>query len=147
MKRLITLALALAATFAISNHAQAGNKAYDNNGRVILVGESSRSVYRQPQARNGVSFSVQIGNGHAPRYSKQRHYQPRHYGQRKVYRHAGPRFQPQFQPRHQQRRHLIRAQNAHYAWCQGRYRSYHARSNTFQPHNGPRRACRSPYGG
>ncbi|MCB5203028.1 BA14K family protein [Neorhizobium sp. T786] len=33
----------------------------------------------------------------------------------------------------------------HYEWCQARYRSYDAYSNTFQPYNGPRRTCTSPY--
>ncbi|WP_417689896.1 BA14K family protein [Roseibium sp.] len=33
----------------------------------------------------------------------------------------------------------------HYQWCDNRYRSYRARDNTFQPYNGPRRQCRSPY--
>ncbi|MFD2258907.1 BA14K family protein [Chelativorans composti] len=30
-------------------------------------------------------------------------------------------------------------------WCAQRYRSYRAYDNTFQPYNGPRRPCRSPY--
>ena len=35
---------------------------------------------------------------------------------------------------------------AHYDWCAGKYRSYDARSNTFQPYgNVPRRPCISPY--
>ena len=33
----------------------------------------------------------------------------------------------------------------HYSWCEARYRSYDARSNTFQPYNGPRQQCLSPY--
>lgn len=33
----------------------------------------------------------------------------------------------------------------HYRWCADRYRSYDARTNTYQPHNGPRRQCWSPY--
>jgi hypothetical protein len=33
----------------------------------------------------------------------------------------------------------------HYAWCADRYRSYHWRSNTFQPYHGPRQECVSPY--
>lgn len=36
--------------------------------------------------------------------------------------------------------------NAHVQWCYDRYRSYDARSNTYQPYNGPRRQCNSPYG-
>ncbi len=33
----------------------------------------------------------------------------------------------------------------HVRWCQARYRSYDAYSNTFQPNRGPRRPCVSPY--
>lgn len=36
--------------------------------------------------------------------------------------------------------------NAHIDWCYARYRSYRASDNTFQPYNGPRRPCVSPYG-
>ena len=35
---------------------------------------------------------------------------------------------------------------AHVNWCYNRYRSYDALSNSFQPYNGPRRRCVSPYG-
>jgi len=35
--------------------------------------------------------------------------------------------------------------NAHVQWCYDRYRSYRASDNTFQPNNGPRQQCRSPY--
>ena len=38
-----------------------------------------------------------------------------------------------------------RTSNAHVRWCQNRYRSYRASDNTFQPYNGPRRPCWSPY--
>ncbi|MBN8934661.1 MAG: BA14K family protein, partial [Rhizobium pusense] len=34
---------------------------------------------------------------------------------------------------------------AHVNWCANRYRSYRAYDNTFQPYNGPRRQCVSPY--
>lgn len=33
----------------------------------------------------------------------------------------------------------------HYSWCEARYRSYDSYSNTFQPYNGPRQQCLSPY--
>lgn len=36
--------------------------------------------------------------------------------------------------------------NAHVDWCYNRYRSYRASDNSFQPYNGPRRQCVSPYG-
>lgn len=35
--------------------------------------------------------------------------------------------------------------NAHVEWCYDRYRSYRASDNTYQPYNGPRRQCYSPY--
>lgn len=35
--------------------------------------------------------------------------------------------------------------NAHVNWCLSRYRSYDVRSDTYQPYNGPRRYCNSPY--
>lgn len=35
--------------------------------------------------------------------------------------------------------------NYHAEWCMNKYRSYDARSDTFQPYNGPRRRCISPY--
>ncbi|MET2826640.1 BA14K family protein [Mesorhizobium shangrilense] len=35
--------------------------------------------------------------------------------------------------------------NSHVQWCYNRYRSYRASDNTFQPNNGPRQQCRSPY--
>jgi hypothetical protein len=33
----------------------------------------------------------------------------------------------------------------HTRWCYNRYRSYRAYDNTFQPYNGPRQQCYSPY--
>jgi BA14K-like protein len=38
-----------------------------------------------------------------------------------------------------------RRTSAHVEWCFNRYRSYRASSNSFQPYNGPRRICYSPY--
>lgn len=34
---------------------------------------------------------------------------------------------------------------SHVQWCYDRYRSYRAYDNTFQPYNGPRQQCWSPY--
>jgi len=38
-----------------------------------------------------------------------------------------------------------RVSNRHVQWCSERYRSYRASDNTFQPNNGPRKQCNSPY--
>ena len=35
--------------------------------------------------------------------------------------------------------------STHVDWCYNRYRSYRASDNTFQPYNGPRQQCYSPY--
>lgn len=35
--------------------------------------------------------------------------------------------------------------STHVQWCYNRYRSYRASDNTFQPYNGPRQQCYSPY--
>ncbi|MCP4184935.1 MAG: BA14K family protein [Hyphomicrobiales bacterium] len=34
---------------------------------------------------------------------------------------------------------------AHYNWCFRKFRSYHQPSNTYQPYNGRRRQCNSPW--
>jgi hypothetical protein len=34
---------------------------------------------------------------------------------------------------------------AHIDWCYAHYRSYRAYDNSFQPYNGPREQCLSPY--
>jgi hypothetical protein len=38
-----------------------------------------------------------------------------------------------------------RSSSAHVSWCYDRWRSYRASDNTYQPTNGPRRECISPY--
>lgn len=35
--------------------------------------------------------------------------------------------------------------SAHVRWCYNRYRSYRAYDDTYQPYDGPRRQCYSPY--
>ncbi|MGI2036109.1 BA14K family protein [Rhizobium panacihumi] len=35
--------------------------------------------------------------------------------------------------------------SSHVTWCYNRYRSYRAYDNTFQPYNGPRQRCYSPF--
>jgi hypothetical protein len=43
-------------------------------------------------------------------------------------------------------RPLVHTGNAHMTWCLERYRSYRAEDNSYQPYNGPRRVCESPFG-
>ncbi|MCO4316177.1 BA14K family protein [Phyllobacterium sp. 21LDTY02-6] len=42
-------------------------------------------------------------------------------------------------------RPVYRGARSHTQWCYNRYRSYRAYDNTYQPYNGPRRQCVSPY--
>ena len=42
-------------------------------------------------------------------------------------------------------RYRPRYGNGHVEWCYSRYKSYRAYDNTYQPYNGPRRQCYSPY--
>lgn len=44
-----------------------------------------------------------------------------------------------------QPRRVIRSGGGHVEWCYNRYRSYRSSDNTYQPYNGPRRQCNSPY--
>jgi hypothetical protein len=48
------------------------------------------------------------------------------------------------QPRYV-RPHRYAGASSHTQWCYGRYRSYRAFDNTYQPYGGPRRQCYSPY--
>lgn len=49
-------------------------------------------------------------------------------------------------PPYSERRYIRRGGgNAHVSWCYDRYRSYRQYDNTFQPYNGPRQQCYSPY--
>lgn len=64
---------------------------------------------------------------------------------REIYRPV-PEYRPR--PVYREYRPMRRAgvSQSHVNWCFARYRSYDAYSNTFQPYNGPRQTCYSPYG-
>ena len=111
------MSLALAATMAVA-------------GLGLTTGTS--------EARNGghdrgsnFNFSLQFGNPYP--YYGPRYYQP-YYAPRAYYAPAP-------------RRIYRSGTNSHVAWCYNRYRSYRAYDNTYQPFNGPRRECYSPYYG
>jgi len=44
-----------------------------------------------------------------------------------------------------QRTYVAPSGGGHVQWCYSQYRSYRASDNTFQPYNGPRQQCVSPY--
>lgn len=71
---------------------------------------------RHYRPRSGIYFNFDL---------TPRHIEPRYVYPRRVYRSTGG--------------------SAHVNWCYNRYRSYRAWDNTFQPYNGPRQQCWSPY--
>jgi hypothetical protein len=72
-------------------------------------------------------------------------------GARPAYGYYDPYYdRPYYRDRYVVRRVVPRAVhrgygNSHVSWCYNRYRSYRAFDNTFQPYNGPRQQCYSPY--
>lgn len=99
----------------------------------------SRRHYRPRYSRPSVGIYMGFG---VPGPYYRRPYYPRpyyarpYYPQRYYVRPSYPR------PVYRQRVNLSRA---HVSWCYNRYRSYRDWDNTFQPYNGPRRVCVSPY--
>ncbi|MFN3548184.1 MAG: BA14K family protein [Mesorhizobium sp.] len=131
-------------------------------GAVMLAGTATASA-RDGYGRYGGhlegtpgcmlgSTDCWIGSGPSYRYHDydyRRH--DYHHAPRYKYRRSGPNVGiylgvPSYryvQPRYVQPR--ITLSRAHVNWCHNRYRSYRAWDNTFQPYNGPRRQCWSPY--
>lgn len=66
---------------------------------------------------------------------------------RPAYGYDGPYYNETYVVRRTAPRYVYRdyGGNRHTNWCYGRYRSYRAYDNTFQPYNGPRQLCYSPY--
>lgn len=80
---------------------------------------------------------------------RHRPYRRNHWGGTGIYFNFGIPAYRAFEPRYYQPRRIYRSDRmspAHIRWCYDRYRSYRAWDNTFQPYNGPRRQCWSPYG-
>lgn len=64
-----------------------------------------------------------------------------YFGLAPTYRYVEPRY---VAPRYVAPRHRVGG-SRHVNWCYNRYRSYRASDNTYQPYNGPRRQCYSPF--
>jgi hypothetical protein len=89
--------------------------------------------------RSGFSFGFTYGDPY-PYYPRYHRTYPREY----YYAYPAPRryvYQPA--PRRAYRGDW----GAHVAWCYDRWRSYRQSDNSYQPYNGPRRECRSPFFG
>ena len=112
------MSLALAATMAVA-------------GLGLTTG-ASEARHRDRDRGDDFHFSLQFGNPY-PYYAPRRYYRP--YAPQAYYYALPPR------------RVYRSGANSHVAWCYDRYRSYRAYDNTYQPFNGPRRECISPYYG
>jgi hypothetical protein len=99
-------------------------------GALAVAGLGLTTDQGQARHRDGFSFGLSFGS---PYPYHQRYYRPypREYY---VYRPA---------PRRAYRSDW----GAHVAWCYDRWRSYREYDNSYQPFNGPRRECRSPFYG
>lgn len=129
---LVALAFAAAAMPVISTSAEAGHRhyrsyGYYDGGYYAPRHKYYRRHYRRDHRRAvvagiaGFAFGAMIGHSLA---------QPRYYN-RPYHRHyynSGYRPQPWT--------------SEWYAYCASKYRSFHARSGTFQPYHGPRKLCR-----
>lgn len=90
-------------------------------------------------------------NRHHGRYYRDRWHHRRHYG--RYYRHRDNAWVPLailgmgavVGSSVARDRRVYSGGRSHVSWCANRYRSYRAYDNTFQPYNGPRRQCYSPY--
>ena len=86
------------------------------------------------------------GRNDWPRRYNRRHYRP-YYGGSGIYFGFGVPDYGYYEPRryYQPRRIYRSGGGSHVQWCYNRYRSYRAWDNTYQPYNGRRRQCWSPY--
>ncbi|MDQ0456377.1 BA14K family protein [Rhizobium paknamense] len=156
MTRLIAIALS-AATFlgsiipagATQSISTASSVQVQTQG--VQVAENSWADDRRTRPRiyrhHDYRGSYYRDRDHRDRYYRDRYYRRHHHGN------AGAIIggfaagaiiggalasQPRYAPRYT-------GGNAHVSWCANRYRSYRAYDNTFQPYNGPRQQCISPY--
>jgi len=130
----------LPAQAGIANHLPSKAIETTQNADVIQVRDHHRRYDRRHYDRR-------------PNYRRHHHPRPRYvaprpgfsieFGTRPVYRPA-PIYRPAPVYRAPARGYSM--SQAHVNWCASRYRSYRAYDNSFQPYNGPRRACVSPYG-
>ncbi|WP_265518065.1 BA14K family protein [Nitratireductor luteus] len=128
------------------------------NASALSVAGTSVDPVRTTADTANPSASVQKVHDRRYRHGRKRHFKRRHDKPRMgiyfEFGTGGYRYRPPYYARpHYARPYYVRPRpersyrlsRQHVSWCYDRYRSYRAYDNTFQPYNGPRRACRSPY--
>ncbi|MFC6486905.1 BA14K family protein [Nitratireductor sp. GCM10026969] len=144
MSGLFALGLAAAVPAAQASPASVGaatvnaviNAETAGNPNLVEVGDHRRHKHWRKHHRGDHRWRKH----HRRDYDWRRHSRPR----------SGIYFEFGTAPRYARPRYVrpapaYRLSRAHVGWCYDRYRSYRASDNTFQPYNGPRRQCVSPY--
>ena len=115
----------------------------------LSVARPAQTDVQQVDVRIG--FSINNGTGY---YNGHRGYRDRRPGYRLYNGFWFPGFVFDLRPApiyrerpyYRERVYSGRMSRAHVQWCFDRYRSYRPYDNSWQPNNGPRRVCRSPFG-
>ncbi|WP_113542585.1 BA14K family protein [Rhizobium leguminosarum] len=109
----------------------------------LAAGAIIGGMLAQPYYGQGYYGQGYYGQGYYNRgYYGQGYYGSAYYGAPRYY--GSTLYRPRYYaPRYY--RQAYYGGNGHTSWCYARYRSYRAYDDTFQPYNGPRRACVSPY--
>jgi hypothetical protein len=149
MKALLSVmsALAVAATLMLPTTvtASAQDRTYGSSNLYAQVDyRRDGRRYGPPRHYRGGREWRHGGRHHGPRYRHGRRSGPSFnviIGGGSYYRPAPRYIAPPARPV----RPAYGVSRAHIDWCYSRYRSYRASDNSFQPYNGPRRACYSPY--
>ncbi|MEB2844073.1 BA14K family protein [Rhizobiales bacterium RZME27] len=157
MKKLAIIALSLATAFMGVAPAQA----FPSAASAPRVEQTQASGVQNVQYRR--EWRRDRWRGGDRRWDRGRHWdRGRYYGDRRYYRrhhrnNAGAVIGglalgaivggaiANSQPRYAPAPRYYRGASSHTQWCVNRYRSYRAYDNTFQPYNGPRQRCYSPY--
>jgi hypothetical protein len=104
----------------------------------LAAGAIIGGMLAQPYYGQGYYGQGYYGQGYYNRgYYGQGYYGSAYYGAPRYY--GSTLYRPRYY------RQAYYGGNGHTSWCYARYRSYRAYDDTFQPYNGPRRACVSPY--
>jgi hypothetical protein len=137
MKKFLSLTMAIivaGAMISISvSDADAGRKGRRNTAIALgVLGGLAVGAAIAGSNRRGYRRSYSNRHCHA-RYCHRHNYRYSDHRHRPAVYNPPPRRRPAY------------AGNAHVNWCYRKYRSYRDYDNTFQPYNGRRRQCYSPY--
>ena len=156
-------AVAAIGMLAVTAHsAEAGRKHRHNDGADFVAGLATGLIFgglvagSRPRGGLYYCYGWHCGGYNVPKryYGYRGYYPPRVYAPppQHYYPPPGRYYPPRVYARPVPPRYYPPApayrtafSAAHYNYCFARYRSYRQYDNTFQPYNGPRKQCVSPY--